>query len=291
MLYTVKSKKDLTELVEILQEEGLLLTVESPHQFSLDNPSEKDFDVFSNILSFFVGHMNFRDLVQSQLLKKGLSQEESLHLTDEFTMDAKNSNYFSTLTRILVKEYLKKIHTFNLESFSTFNMKGFKEEVKQFTEDSYREYNEAPTESLDESEYDIDFSQKEMVDLFTTLRNRGIENGLNLEDFKELHMHQQGEYLSFKNKQGLPLDEDFFFEYMGSSLQFEVMEAVENPELFEGMMVSSVLINIFDVKKVIMHKTMSTKAKETFQQNVTAIKKETKKRIKVIDCNGCEHCN
>lgn len=291
MLYTVKSKKDLSELVEILEEEGLLLLVESPQQFSLNDPSEKHFDVFSNILSFFVAHINFRDQLNHQLLKKGLNKEQAIQLTEEATTDVKNSNYFFTLTRILVKEYLKKMQTFNIDSFSVFNMKGLKEEVKQFADDTYRMYTESPVENLSGIEEGLDISEAGMTDLFMTLRNRAIQNGLNLEDFKELHIYQEGDSLSFKNGQDLLIDDNFFFEYMGSSIQFEVFEKVDNPELFEGMMVSSVLINIFDVKKVVMHKTMTSKAKEMFQHNVTALKKETGKRIKVIDCNGCEHCN
>ena len=290
MLYTVKSKKDLKELVEILEEEGLVVNVESPQQFSLENPSEHDYDVFSNILAFFVGYINFRDQLNYQLLKKGLSKEEAFHLTEESTMDLKNSHYFFTLTRILVKEYLKKMQTFNMESFSTFNMKGFKEEVKQFADDSYRMYNESTDETESKKQEDLDLSQTGMQDLFTILRNRGIENGLNIDEFKEIHVSQQGGYLLFKNKQGLLLDDNFFFEYMGSALQFEVLDKVDNPELFEGMMVSSVLINIFDVKKIVMHKSMTSQAKEVFQHNVSAIKKETGKRIKVIDCNGCDYC-
>jgi hypothetical protein len=292
VLYTVKSKKDMTELIEILKEEGISLTHENPFAFEVTTEKEKDCDVFSNILAFFVGYLNFKEQLAINFVKKGLPKDEADQLVDEAVFNLKNTNYFYTLTRVLVKEYFKKMQTFNMDSFALFNMKGFKEEVKHFAEETIRFQSVSMGESspFDQLDGETELSDVGMKDLFTILRDRAVENGLKVEDFKDVHIYQQGEYLLLKNTNGVVLDDNFFLDYLGSALQFEVMEKVDNPELFEGMMVSSVVINIFDVKKIVIHKSLTDKAKEVLLFNLTALKKETGKRIKVIDCNGCDHC-
>ncbi|PLS19656.1 hypothetical protein CVD28_04365 [Bacillus sp. M6-12] len=294
MIYTVKSKKDLEELIEILEEEGISLSYKDNHLIDVHSETEKDFDVFSNILSFYVSYINFQEQLIANFIKKGVSKKEAEKMVDESLFDLTNSHYFYTFTRVLVKEYFKKMQTFNVDSFSLFNMKGFKDEVKLFAESTIQFQNEHQNQqankNLDLETETGNVKGQGIKDLFSILRERGVENGLKLADYQELHIFQQGNFLHFKNKDGIAMDNDFLLEYLGSALEFEIIDEVDNPELFEGMMISSVLINIFDVKKVVVHKSVTEKAKEILTYNITSLKKETGKRIKVIMCNGCDKC-
>jgi hypothetical protein len=292
VIYTVKSKKDLEELIEILEEEHISLSYQDNHMIEVHADTEKDFDVFTNILAFYVSYINFQELLIDNFIKKGATKKEAEKMMEESLFDLTNSHYFYTFARILVKEYFKKMQSFNVESFSLFNMKGFKEEVKLFAETTLQFQNEHRNQ---EDAYDYEPNQGGLAgtgvkDLFTILRERGVENGIKLTDFNELHIYQKGDYLEFKNKNDVVLDDDFFLEFLGSALEFEIVDKVDNPELFEGMMISSVLINIFEVKKVVIHSSVTERAKDILLHNITSLKKETGKRIKVIVCNGCDQC-
>lgn len=291
LIYTVKSKKSLKELIEILEEESISLSYQDNHMLQVTSPTEKEFDIFSNLLAFYVSYTHFEEVLEEGLLKKRLTKQEAQSLTDEALVGLSSSNYFYAFTRVLVKDYFKKMDTFNVDSFLLFNMKGFKKEVKVFA-DTMIQHRNGYYSSEGEYEVSENPSMGEIAfqNVFFLLRERAIGNGLKIEEYQELHIFQKGEDLYFENSEGRLIDNHFFIEFMGSELEFEALDKVEDPALFEGMMTSSMLINIFEAKKVVIHSSLTEKARDVLLYNITSLKKETGKKIKVLLCNGCDKC-
>jgi hypothetical protein len=274
----------MDELIDVLKEKQMDFTYNDKKQIAVQTSNEEGQNIFLNSLSSYISYVYFREHLKEVFLKQGVSAKEAEKMVKQALDNMTNAHYFYTFTNVLVKEYFKKMTSMNVESFFLFNMKGFKEEIKQFAKRMMDFY------SVNQQDSEQELEDVGVKNLFAGLSERAEANGLNLAHFKELHVHQVGQYLHFKNKEGIVIDEDFFLTYFGSVMQFDIGAKVENPELFEGMLLGSCIINIFDVKKVVIHKSLTNRAKDILLFNLNAMKRETGKKIQIVMCNGCDHC-
>ncbi|WCK56956.1 hypothetical protein PP175_27585 (plasmid) [Aneurinibacillus sp. Ricciae_BoGa-3] len=287
MIYEIKSQKSLEEIREMLESQTFTLTYKNDNEIEVHVESDSDFDEFTNTVAFYLSHAYFRDYLHESLVNSGLSKKEAERIVKQAMLEASRSTYYYTFTRILVKEYFKTMTCLKIESFYLFNMKGYKEEIKRYAQRLVNFH------SKNGSYFSNEENAKEgyRVDTyFEIMREEGKKNGLKIADFKEIHVHQLDNRLYIENKNGETLDKDFLFQKLGIRLDFKANEVPLNPELFEGMVLCCCLIDIFDVSKVVLHRTLTKEAKDLLVFNINSIKKQRNKRIKIIMCNGCEQC-
>jgi uncharacterized protein YukJ len=289
MNYIVKSKKELNELMNRLEKEEISFQLVDEHALDIHLPDKEKQEVFIQILSVYLADTNVQELLVKHFIKKGKTVKQAQKLMKKVLSEIIDMEYFYVLTKVLVKEYLKKMNTLHIESFSLFNMKGFKEEVNHFIQRHLEKTKKEDDEEIDEIN-EMEVKEMNIQDYFAFLKKKAVKNGLNLDDCKELHVVQQGNSLILKNKENVVLDDDFLLDYFGSVIRFEVLEEIENAEFFEGAVLLSFFIQMFETEKVVIHKSVTEKAKEILLYHLTSLKKETGMKIKIIVCEGCETC-
>lgn len=277
--------------MEILEEQKIVtISSEDKKRFEINTESELEYDIFINIISFYVSYINFVDTLKINLVKRDLDAKKVEEIINTQVTNVANSSYFYTITKIAVLEYFKKMSVLDLESFFMFNMKGFKEEVKVMVE-NYLSYKDAE-EILNEDDELSETESAGINDIFETIRQHAIGTGVNLKDFNAIQVFGHGDNrLSYANKDGIQMDEDFFINTLGSSLKFEIKNDIKDVETLSDVLMCTCLLNILDSTSIVIHKTVSEKAREILLYNLSMFKKEHGKKFKIIICNGCDKCD
>lgn len=283
MNYKVKSKTSLMDLTDLLRKENIELVSSTEEYIEVNIQNEKEFELLCRAISLFLVHKGLEEDVVNKLIKKGYFEEFVENLLYEESENIRKLIYFVNLTEPLVAVYFKKINTLNIDSFLLFNMKGFKEELEQLVKKLDKALSNKKSEQSDNDEQGIQ-------EILGVLRKRMVDSGLELENFRELHIFQERESLIYKNKDGICLDNNFLLETMGSFLEFELKEPVEGMDLLEDILLCSAFIQIFDVNKVVIHESVAKESKDALMFHLNSYKKEMNKRMKVVMCNGCKIC-
>lgn len=285
MEYTVKSKKSLNNLNGILESEGLFVELINDLELLVKIKGEGQKDTLINTLSFYIACNTFEYTLFKNYLKQGISEDVIRQYIDVDFADLPTVHYLYTLTRILVKEYLKKIDVINIESFALFNMKGFKKEIKEYTDENIR--NDKELEQFNP------FAQSNvvnMVDLFEMIKLNGLSAGLNFEEFKEIHIKKREEKYLLSNSTDIEIDDEFFLKFLGIYVEVTRNDDDPYPDITKIKNNILMLMKIFDSKKVIVHQSLDKEEIDNLLASLTGLKEEIGKAFKIVICNGCFHC-
>lgn len=284
MQYTVKSKKSLNNLKGILDGEGLSVDLINELELLIKPKDEAQKEALINSLSFYIACNTFEYSLFKNYLKHGISEEVIKQYIDVDFTDFPTVNYLYTLTRILVKEYLKKIDVIHIESFGLFNMKGFKKEIKEYADENIQ--NEKEIEQFNPlSEPNV----VGMEDFFEMIRVTGLSAGLNLEEFKEIHIEKREEKFVLLNSTGIEINNKFFLKNFGIFLEIKMSDDLY-PDIREIIESIFTLINVFDSNKVIVHQSLDKEEMDNILASLTELKQTIGKAFKIVICNGCLRC-
>ncbi|MDF2879535.1 MAG: hypothetical protein K0R54_92 [Clostridiaceae bacterium] len=298
MKYKVKCNKEINNFIKVLNDEKIEVISTDLTTVEVLLKDEKEFDLFIKILSFFIVYISYIDLMKENFTKIGVAKKEMNQILKEELINLEDSEYFPVLTEILVKDYFRNMNTLNVDSFRLFNMKGFKEEIQLIAKDiiDFREFEKSEVGEgnfLDE----IISKSEEIInqdsEVFTVIRENAEKNGIDLKEFEEINVFGNEDKLFFKNKSKKNVDEEFFATKLGSSLTYksENVESVNDVNTLRDILLCLCILNVFPVNKIIIHKSVSDKAKDLFLYNLEVFKKENEKTFNIVICNGCESCD
>jgi len=287
VLYTVKSKSSLNELKEVLVARNFKPTMKVETLLEVE-VSEQEKDEFYLIIAFAISYNAFKKIILEEL--KRLKIEEDLG--DRFFYEAchyfQNSKYWIGLSKVWVVDSLNTRNTIHADTFPTFNMKGFKQEIKDYVEkmlDHHQAHEDMGTTHLSEV-----IEPVSMEEMFDRMKERVKESGLNLSNFKELHVMENGEGFMVRDKEGNELDEEFFLVNVGIMLHISLGAENESVAIHDAMTLMT-LCHIFEPEKVVLHHGLSDVAERAFNQNKELMTQHTDKSISFVSCEGCEKCD
>lgn len=276
-MYTVKSKKSLKGMFDIFQEQKIKVKLLSENQIEIFLQNEIEKDIFIRILSLYIVFISFKDIVVKSLMSLGFSKEKAEKKTSVARNGLEETNYFTSLTSLLLLEYFKTMQTINVDSFILFNMKGYKQELKELAE-----FIKNSTSHINKHE-----KQLSAEELFDIIKQHAIENNMNYNDFSEIHISCNQKKLIFENKQGVLIDNDFLNTKLGCSLVFYQEDMPLISKIYKNIFFLKYIALIFDVKKVVLHKSLS----QNDIKELSAINLIIKNKIEFIKCCGCDKCN
>lgn len=281
MVYTIKSKHPMNELVDALKDQELTV-IQQPDRIEVETKDPSEHDMFVRVLAVYIVLQNVKPILYQSFVKKGIGKRKSERLTKEVYYRIQGSNYFSFITMILVNEYFRTLDTINLESFSMFNMKGFKEEVADIVK------------KIVEPVYDIsdDVIEEEVTDtedVFCALRESAASKGIDLKEYTEVHVLGGKERFIFKNKKGVVIDDDFFVDTFGHTLTFTSEENIDDKELIDDIFLFNCFFHIFNVQKIVVHKNLSQKQNNLLLHNIKILK-DSYEKLCIVNCKGCKEC-
>lgn len=285
MEYTVKSKKSLNNLKGILESEGLFVELINDLELLVKIKGEDQKDTLINTLSFYIACNTFEYTLFKNYLKQGISEDVIRQYIEVDFADLPTVHYLYTMTRILVKEYLKKIDVINIESFALFNMKGFKKEIKEYTDENIRNEKE-----LEQFNPFAESNVVDMVDLFEMIKLNGLSAGLNLEEFKEIHIKKREEKYLLSNSTDIEINDEFFLKSLGIYVEVTTNDDEPYPEITKIKKNILMLMKIFDSNKVIVHHSLDIEEIDIVLASLTELKEEIGKAFKIVICNGCFNC-
>jgi len=257
-----------------------------PNSIEID-VDEAEFPIFTGVLAYYISRHVFKETMMKHLMKKSISEKDAKEITGSQLKDMEKSIYFDTLTRILLNEYFKKFNHVKLESFELFNLKGLTEELKVFAQNII---------DFRHNEFDLDEYYEEQgaelgsQEVFNALRNNALEKGVNFDLFTTINVYGKNGRIIYENMSGEIVNEEFFIASLGGSLEFIIEQTVEDSDLLEDMLTLSVLFKVFDIEKIVIHKSVSKKAKDLILYNIE-LSVLNKENISIIDCDDCERCD
>lgn len=285
VIYTVKSKSVLQDIKDVLEARQFQHVLKDEHTLEIEVPKEKEEDYFL-ILSFVISFNAFKKYVRSELIRLNVQND----LADQFFHNAihyfQSSKYWIGLTKVWISDFLSERTHLNADSFATFNMKGFKKEVKDYVSTLI----ESQEEMYPQDDSFIEPQQIKMEELFSIMKGRVIESGLILSDFKEFHIFENGDTFVVEDRVGNVLDEEFFVTRIGMMVQIGV-SGDDGNEAVKDAMTLMCLCHIFEPETVIIHQGLSENAETALKQNESIMTKHTSKSISFEWCEGCEICD
>lgn len=288
MLIRIKANENINELIDVLQEQEIKVNPIDDTSIEVDvtrgdDYENDEYERLLHILSLFIAQYAFEDMLTEFLLKLSINKKKTKEMVKAQIEEQRGSNYFNYITKILLREYFKNLSVLKIDSFRRFNMKGLKEEMEIFAS------NIVDLQENGEGEISEEF-ELGAQDVFDSIRDTAVLNGLNMTDFYELQARMENGRVFYFNSKEVRLDQEFFAKILGGDIQFYVEDKVDDPNLIEDMLTLSVLVKIFEIKRIVMHKSMTTKAKESLRQNIRLLTEHTDRIIKVDECQGCENC-
>lgn len=263
------------------------------NEYLLDIKDEIGFESFVYTLSEYIVLVNYSNLVKKSLKKK--DEKEVIEIIKRQMENLYSSDYFRINTSILLKEHFKRNFNINLESFYLFNMKGFKEEVKNIIENvnySMEYDNFLDTQVFGSENYEELDLEGEPSDIFSFIKERAVDEGLDIESIKEINVYGDKKRLYFKDNKKQKLDYEYFIIKLGIMLDFDFGMKISNEEAdtLKDIMLFTCIISIFNIKKVIIHKSVDESSKDLLLYNIDIYKLEDENNYEIIDCKGCEDC-
>lgn len=286
MLYTVRSKSVLNDLKEVLESRGFQPNLKDQNLLEVEVLDEQKGD-YSLILAFVISYNAFKKILRDELTRLKVEEELSNRFFYEATHYFQNSKYWIGLTKVWVTDFLESRTDINADTFATFNMKGFKQEIKDYVENllTHEEaHKDMGTSHLAEIE------PVSMEELFQMMKDRVAQSGLNLSTFKEFHVVENGEGFLIEDSDENVLDEEFFIANVGIMIQIGLAEDDHSVALHDAMTLMS-LCHIFEPEKVIIHKGLSESSEKAVSQNKELMTKHTSKAISFVSCEGCDKCD
>jgi len=287
VLYSIKSKNVsmLNDLKQLLERRKFSPSFQSDTLLEVEIPDiEKD--DFALLLAFVIGYYSFRKMLNEELKKNSLQDD----VRDRYFYSAcqyfQNSKYWIGLTKVWVSDFLENKTMINADTFATFNMKGFKQEVKSYVENviAHEEAHQDVTRSVQGLE------PIGMEELFSLMKERVNESRLILSNFKELHIRERGNGFLVQDQEGNVLNEEFFIANVGMMVHLGLPED-EEPETIQDAMNLMCLTHIFEPDSIIIHRGLSEEAEDVINENESQITKHTSKSVSFIDCEGCKLCD
>lgn len=285
MLYTVKSKSVLQDLKEVLKSRNFNPTLRTETVLEVEVLEEEKED-YALILAFVISYNAFKKIIKDELNR--LKVEEGL--ADRFFYEAchyfQNSKYWIGLSKVWVLDFLDSRTEVNADTFATFNMKGFKQEIKDYVENLLN--HKKAHEDMGTTHMEIE--PVSMEQLFHVMKDRVVQSGLVFSNFKELHILENGEGFRIEDKIGNVLDEEFFIANVGMMLQIG-LDGEEFSQSLHDAMTLVCLCHIFEPEKVIIHQGLSESSEKAVKQNEELMTKHTSKAISFVSCEGCVKCD
>lgn len=278
-MYIVKSKKSLKGMFDILQEQNIKANLISDNQIEISIQHKTEESMFIRLLSLYIIYTSFKDIIMQSLINLGVPKVKAEKKAFIARNGLEETNYFTDLTSLLLLEYFKSSKTLNVDSFILFNMKGYKQELKIFAELIIN--NSIPY--INEHE-----KQLNTQELFDIIRQHAIKNNINFNDFLEIHINYSQNNLIFNNAQGELIDDEFLKTKLGCSLIIYEKDTLQIEYIYKGILFLRYLAVIFDIQKVILHKTLpENDIKKFIASNLIA---EISDKIQFVKCDGCEKC-
>lgn len=282
MQYMIKSKRDLSDLQDILISKNILFDAKSPNMVVVEVDQEGEEEFFL-ILSYYISYTAFRETVQILLNKSQVDEERKEELFDQSCHYFLQSKYWISLTKALVTDYFSEKDAIHVESFATFNMKGFKAEIKDYVDNMV-------SPKLVEAMPDEVPMQMGIQDVFALLKEQAVASGLDLKAFERLHVFAKEKGMKLENNQGDLLDEAFFMERLGTVLQVRAEDGEINPAIQDAMQLVT-LCYIFNPTEIVVHNGLSEDAKSALDQHETMIKQNPSNQMQFVYCEGCDKCD
>jgi len=284
MQYIIKSKRDLKDLKDILVAKNIPFFEESKNMIKVQVNKELEEEFFL-IVSYYTSYTAFRETVQTLLKKSHLDQERANEFFHQSCNYFLHSKYWVSLTKALITDYFSDKDTLHIESFATFNMKGFKAEIKDYVDNMI-------SPKLVEAMPDEMPMQKGMgiQDVFAILKEQAIASGLDMDAFTKLHVFPKEKGMRIENSEGKIMDDAFFMEQLGTVLQVSSEEGDINPAIQDAMQLVC-LCYIFNPNEIILHKGLSEDAKLAISQHEAMIQQNPSSQLQFVDCQGCDNCD
>jgi hypothetical protein len=286
-MYEIKFQQDLGELEELLVEYDIPFhRVNNKHLIS--DITESETEKISNLLdsiAFFLTSHNITIYFFEILNARNYKQDDIINMIEMAVEDSASPVYFYNITRVIVREYAKRMRVFNLDSFSTYNMKGWKEDIKKWID-----YIISNSEKSNVHYVNLSNGQKsrELTKMFALLQKEATENGVDFSLYETLNvLETEEEGIVLTDDAMNILDELFLDEYFDTPVEFSVdsNSQLYREEEMAKAVILSVLSNVLKTKTVVIHQNVSPHMTELFSTTVAI-----SPSIKLHHCTGCEHC-
>lgn len=280
-MYTIKSKSSLHSLKELLVSRGFQPIDMKENELETDVTAEREEEFFL-VVGFYIAFDAFKKTIRQELQKLNVQGEKAEQFMDDACHYFQTSKYWIGLAKVWVTDYFKDRDSIHVESFATFNIKGLKEEAKDYVVnmlDAITPYEESMEGSRDMS----------IVDLFAIIRQQALQQDVDMKKFEHIHVYPSEERMKFQNEEGTVMDESFFMYQIGVVLDVHHDDGVH--PAFKDAMTMVCLSHVFRPKTITIHKNLSDVAMEAIKQHEVLIDKTPSMETKIVYCEGCETCD
>lgn len=298
--FIVRDKVDKKEvLLEVLEERNVKHNLLDNGDIELVYENEEEEREILEIIAVAISTPLFNQIVWDELDKEGFNQEEKEKILKNSQTYFKDSEYWVSTTMLQIKNYFDRKEVLNMNSFSLFNMRGFKDEVVEFVQNSIEEYNDQKGNI--EPHYDgesglISIDQHagaaqeiELERLFSTLRSIAEEKDIIGPAFDTFHLRSKGDGIEVSTDTGTVLDSDFFFKKFGIRLHVSVDTGATSEILSQGILLVAG-VYVFIPGKMVLHEGFPKEIETIVESYLQSISK-FHPTIEMVRCGGCEECS
>ncbi|MFF2531454.1 hypothetical protein ACFVS2_21340 [Brevibacillus sp. NPDC058079] len=278
MTFTIKSKSSFSDFFDFLKKNGYEPKKVSEVEMVVD--VEEDLSSgFESVIAVYISYLLFVKTVKESLDLLPLDKVSKTRFLNDALRYYHSTPYWSDLTLILVSDYLRNSKTFNLDSFSLFNMRGFKAEIQQYVK------NILSVEEVDRTKEDE--STNGIQEIYAKAREALSVNNVDVSKYEIVHMRGKDDRLLFQTNNGIAVDFEHLTMLLNGLFEIEI-HGVTEPWQKDIMLLPSILM-ILPVKKLIVHRNVNAGLIENIERLRIMLPQD--RSIAVEYCNGCDRCD
>ena len=242
--------------------------------------NEEQKNKFLNYMSVFLSINKFSIELNNQLIKKFKDRSKIQQIIQNHFDYTLEGSYFKLLTRICLLEFFKNNKELNIDAFIRFNMSGIKAEAKHISNMEVEcdghyidSQNIFDFEEDVEEDFSNDFEGGEFSEIFNILKTQ-YDYLYKEPIIKDIHAHfdKKLKFLSENN-------EEINIEYLNNTLNVSLsfINQVDSPDYINDILLISLIISVFGVKRVIIHKGLPKAVQKSLEYNLSALKERDSK--------------
>lgn len=279
MDYVIYSRKINTKkLIETFNKEFKINEIKEDDvvKYIINTKNEEQKDKFLNYMSVFLSINKFSIELSTHLIKKFKDRSKIQQIIQNHFDYTLEGSYFKLLTRICLLEFFKNNKELNIDAFIRFNMSGIKEEAKYISNMEVEcdgHYIDSQDTFDVEEDFDEDFEQGEFSEIFNILKTK-YDSLYKEPIIKDIHTHfdKKLKFVSENN-------EEINIEYLNNKLNvgLSFVNQDDSPDYINDILLISLIISVFGVKRVIIHKGLPKVVQKSLEYNLSALKERDSK--------------
>lgn len=280
MKFNLKSKTSLlSDVNDALGYTKIPFETIDEHTLQVDVDDERS-EEFLFLLSFSMAYFAFRKMVLEELVRLQVDKDLNLELYKEASLYFQSRHYWTAMTTVWVDDHFSSKSEINMDTFPLFNMKGFKQEVKNYTK---RIVDESNGESFG-SEPQIQYG--EAGELASVIKERLVEKELDLTDYKTLHLYESDDGFDITDSKGNDMTDDFFMEHAQMLFHINGTNTEDETNHYQKMILLYFLLTTLESETLHVHQLYDEFSQSCFDEGRVSFSP----LVNIIECEGCPSC-